>query len=173
MFERPFGSLLRDTVFIYILFIKWTESLWIQIWLHIHSVRQFQFHPSVIHLCALPRSRLLGLPWVEIPIYLNFPFVFHLLFRHWVVALTRSVCRFHIRFIPSSGIYALINLSISKCFAASWVWVTDHCFLPAGGPGDEHPFSRFRGEQHLFALLILIKNMLYLNPKRFSSLYKH
>ena len=47
-------------------------------------------------------------------IYLNFPFVFHLLFRHVVVALSRSVCRFHIRFIPSSGIYALINLSISK-----------------------------------------------------------
>ena len=31
-----------------------------------------------------------------------------------MVALSRSVCRFHIRFIPSSGICALINLSISK-----------------------------------------------------------
>ena len=41
--------------------------------------------------------------------------------------------------------------------------LTDHCFLPAGGPGDEHPFSRFRGEQHLFALLILIKNMLLIS----------
>ena len=34
--------------------------------------------------------------------------------RHVVVAPSRSLCRFHFSFIPSSGIYALINLSISK-----------------------------------------------------------
>ena len=46
--------------------------------------------------------------------YLNFLFIFHLMLRHAVVAPSRSLCRFHIRFIPSSGFYAQVNLSISK-----------------------------------------------------------
>ena len=45
---------------------------------------------------------------------LNFLFIFHLMLRHAVVAPSRSLCRFHIRFIPSSRFYAQVNLSISK-----------------------------------------------------------
>ena len=49
------------------------KSYLLETWLHIHSVRQFQFHPSVIQQYAFSRSRLLGFTGVKIPIFPSLP----------------------------------------------------------------------------------------------------